>query len=369
VKEKITIVDDSEESLLMIRDMLDELGFATDPYRDAATALENIKINPPDLILLDVIMPGMNGYQACEIIRGTEGLQDIPVIFVSGVHEPFEKVRAFRVGAMDYITKPFHFEEAEARIRNHLRLNQLQKELASHARDLEVRVDEKVKEVSDAQMATIFALAKLSESRDLDTGLHMERIQVFCRMLAEDLMKNSAYRKIIDEAFIANITWASALHDIGKVGISDNILCKPGTLSDAEFTTMRTHAEIGACTLEAVQKEFPGNEFLQMGIEIARSHHEKWNGSGYPLGLAKDEIPLAARIMGLVDVYDALRSTRCYKEGFTHERAREIILTENGSHFDPTIVQSFVRLDEDFANIWERMSCQQKMKSDPKTCQ
>lgn len=356
MKEKIAIVDDSEESLFMIRDMLDELGFCTEAFQEVAAAITHIKNSPPDLILMDVLMPGIDGYQACEMIRSDQSLHDVPVIFVSGVHEPFEKVRAFRVGAVDYITKPFHFEEVAARIQNHLRLNQLQRELASHAKDLEIRVDEKVKEAYDAQMATIFALAKLSESRDQDTGQHMERIQEFCGMVARDLMENGQHTDTINEKFIANIKWASALHDIGKVGISDSILCKPGKLSEDEFTVMRTHAEIGARTLEAVHREFPGNQFLQMGIEIARGHHEKWDGTGYPGKLSEEEIPLAARIMSLVDVYDALRSPRCYKEGFSHKRATSIILSEEGKHFDPLMVQSFRRLQNDFERTWDLMS-------------
>ena len=213
-------------------------------------------------------------------------------------------------------------------------------------------VDEKVKEITDSQIATIFALAKLAESRDNDTGDHLKRVQFFCRLLAEKLSKHSKYRDRINEDFIENLQRASPLHDIGKVGIKDAILLKPGKLTPEEFEEMKLHTSIGANTLKQVYQEYPGNYFVKIGIEIAQSHHEKWDGSGYPEGLCGDGIPLSARIMALVDVYDALRSKRVYKEAYSNEKSREIIMQGNGKQFDSLVVEAFLEYEQEFEEVY-----------------
>lgn len=350
---KVLVVDDSRESAEMLGEILATQGYDPVLYLDPAEALREVSAVRPDVILLDAVMPGMDGYEVCERILAMESLRSIPVIFVSGVHEPFEKVRAFRLGAVDYLTKPFHFEEIEARIATHLRMSRLQRRTEADATNLRRLVDEKVREVSDSQMALIFALAKLSESRDDETGKHMERIQEFCRLLATGLRETPAFAGRIDDEFVANIICASPLHDIGKVGIEDRILRKPGRLLPEEFEIMKRHSEIGADTLEAVRTKYPGNEFVRMGIEIARSHHERWDGTGYPDGTAGEATPLSARIMGIADVYDALRSRRHYKEPFSHEKAVGIIRGERGSHFDPAVADVFLAREEGFARTWD----------------
>lgn len=229
-------------------------------------------------------------------------------------------------------------------------------ELEKHSRHLEHLVEEKVREISSSQLATIYALIKLSESRDDDTGEHIERTASFCRLLAQKLQEVPPYAQEVTDAFIDTIYKASPLHDIGKVGIPDSILLKPGKLTDEEFAIMKTHVLIGYDTLAQVGQQYAGNEFLKMGMEIALNHHEKWNGSGYTRGLAGNDIPLSARIMALADVYDALRSKRVYKEAYSHEVSMGIILSGRGSHFDPTLVDIFYKHEDEFRTLYESIT-------------
>jgi putative two-component system response regulator len=293
-------------------------------------------------------MPEMNGYEVCRQLKADQRFCDIPVIFISAMTETLDKVTAFSSGGVDYITKPFQFEEVEARVKTHLKLRRYQV-------SLEDLVKEKVKEISDSQMSAIFALSKLAESRDAITGKHLERVQIFCRILAKRLSLESPYKTMMSAEFLRDISNASPLHDIGKVAIADSILLKPGELTPSEFEVMKTHATIGAHTLGEVKELYPGNSFINMGIFIARSHHERWDGSGYPDGLAGDAIPLPARIMAVADVYDALRSRRCYKEPMNRLQSREIIIHGSGSQFDPILVDGFCGVEAELDRIGRDM--------------
>ena len=226
-------------------------------------------------------------------------------------------------------------------------------ELEKYTQHLEDLVEEKVKEITDSQLATIFGLIKLSESRDDETGNHIERTSGFCRLLAEKTGEKGFYLDLIEDSFIETIEKASPLHDIGKVGIPDHILLKPGKLTEEEFVIMKSHVEIGYQTLEKMEKQYPNNALVKMGMEIALNHHERWDGSGYPKGKAGESIPLAARIMSLADVYDALRSKRVYKEAYTHEKSMEIILAGKASHFDPLLVEVFSENQEQFSLMYD----------------
>lgn len=232
-------------------------------------------------------------------------------------------------------------------------MKKVEDELEKYSQHLELLVDEKVREISSSQMATIYALIKLSESRDDDTGAHIERTASFCRLLAEKARPIAEYENAITDIFIETIYKASPLHDIGKVGIPDSILLKPGQLTEDEFTIMKTHVRIGYDTLSKVGQQYDKNDFLKMGMDIALYHHEKWNGSGYNKGLKGDTIPLSARIMALADVYDALRSKRVYKEAFSHEKSIEIISLSKGSHFDPALVDVFIQNQAEFESLYE----------------
>ena len=347
---KILIVDDTPANLRLLTNMLRNRGYEARPVPNGRLALQAAKHDSPDLILLDINMPVIDGYEVCRQLKQDERLKGIPVIFISALNEIFDKVKAFNTGGVDYITKPFQFEEVQARLETHLKLRSLQLEVERHNRHLEELVQEKVREISASRMSTILALAKLAESRDDVTGKHLERVQLYCRMLASRLAEYQRFEKQISPDCIENIFHASPLHDIGKVGIPDHILQKPGSLTTEEFEIMKTHALIGAQTLEAVRDRYPNNAFVNMGINFARWHHEKWDGSGYPDGLAGEDIPLEARIMAIVDVYDALRSQRPYKEAFSHAKAVDIIVSETG-HFDRHIVEAFMDIQEKIKEI------------------
>ncbi len=348
----ILIVDDTLANIQVLSGMLKQQGYKVRPVLDGKGALKAAEKQPPDLILLDISMPEMDGYEVCVLLKENPALRQVPVIFISALTESLDKVKAFTVGGVDYITKPFQLEEVRVRVETHLRLARLQLELEEYNHNLENKVIEQVNEISDSQMATILALAKLAEYRDEDTGQHIERIQYFCRELVTHLATKPGYRDEITPMVIENITHASPLHDIGKVGIPDNILLKPGKLNVAEFEVMKTHTVIGFELLQSVSERYTRNSFINTGIEISRSHHERWDGNGYPDGLAGNEIPLAARIVAVADVYDALRSKRPYKDGFDHETSVNMILEGKGTQFDPGIIDAFVELGPTFQQIY-----------------
>lgn len=357
IKKKILIVDDSPEAIAVLNNALPK----NYKRQFALSGEEAIKVltereELPDLILLDVMMPGMDGYEVCKHLMNDERLKEIPVIYLSALTDTKDKVRAFENGGVDYIEKPFQIEEVRARVDTHLKLHFLQKELEILNNNLKLMVEEKVKEISESQTATIFALAKLAESRDGYTGDHLKRIQIFCRIIAEKLSDHTHFKDRINADFIDIIQKASPLHDIGKVGIKDAILLKPGKLTAEEFEEMKKHTSLGANTLEEVYKKYPENYFIKIGIEIAKSHHEKWDGSGYPEALRGDEIPLSARILSLADVYEALRSKRVYKEGYTHEKACEIIIQGQGKHFGPLIVDIFLESEQEFNKAYNELN-------------
>ncbi len=354
MKPTVMLVDDTPANLRLLQEILQNKGYRVLAFLGGRMALSAALRNPPDLLLLDITMPEMDGFEVCTRLKSEEKLKDIPVIFISALNDTANIVRAFACGGVDYVTKPFQCEEVYARVGTHLRLRRLQAELARHNLYLENLVQEKVAEISESQLTTILALAKLAETRDDDTGIHIERTKNFCRVLAETMRKDPGLADIIDDAFAENLFQASPLHDIGKVGIRDEILLKPGKLAPAEFEIMKTHTLIGANTLQAVRDKYPKSVFITMGLAIARSHHEKWDGSGYPDGLTGEAIPLSARIMAVADVYDALRAKRPYKQPFPHEESCEIIRKGSGGHFDPAVVRAFCAAADEFDRIFQR---------------
>lgn len=351
----VMIVDDTAENLRLLSEMLSGTGYRVRAFSGGATALQAARRDPPDLILLDIGMPGMDGYQVCEALKQDDDLRGVPVLFLSALRDINAKIRAFSTGGLDYIEKPFRFEEVEARVKTHLQLRQLQLQLEEHNERLELRVAEQVREISDAQVATIEALAKLAESRDDDTGQHVERVRTYSMVLA-DSIRSRGSKANLNEGFVNTIYRASPLHDIGKVAIPDAVLRKPGRLTTAEFDLIKTHTVIGAQTLEVVQEQYPNNAYIRMALDIVRSHHEKWDGSGYPDGLRGEAIPLPARIVALADVYDALRSKRPYKDPWTPERTVNTIVDDSGSHFDPNVVEVFLAVADDFGAIHDRLA-------------
>lgn len=339
----IMLVDDDLETHALLNGMLSRYYSELLIYPIGELALSALKLFPPDLILLAMELPDMDGVGFCGQLKHDSRFKDIPVIILSPRDDATSKVGAFDAGAVDYVIKPFHISELRARIDLHLRLSFMQDMLETRR-----LMEQKARELAEAQHATIFALAKLAEQRDCDTGEHLERVRDYCRLLAEQLGSSSPYEPAITPEFVGCIQHASPLHDIGKVGIPDNILLKPGRLTAEEFSLMKTHTVIGAENMQQVYNLYSGNAFIGMGIEIALYHHERWDGAGYPDGLAGRNIPLSARIVALADFYDALRANRCYRKGFDHARVRSMIVEESGTHFDPVIVSAFLDVEDRF---------------------
>ncbi len=356
----VLVVDDNEMNRDMLSRRLQRQGYRVDVAVNGAHAVERVECGSYDLVLLDIMMPEMNGYQVLERLKADPKLRHIPVIMISALEEMESVVRCIELGAEDYVLKPFNPVLLKARVGASLEKKRLhdqeeryrdQIEKANTA--LEHRVREQVKEISEAQLGAIFAMSKLAESRDPETGEHLERMREYCRILSVALGKLPRYARVIDGRFVETIYAASPLHDVGKVGIPDGVLLKPGKLTEREWVIMRTHPMIGAQTLLQVNRQYPGNLLLQAGMQIAGGHHEKWDGGGYPFRLKGEEIPLVARILALGDVYDALTSKRCYKEAFTHDASREIIITQRGLHFDPEVVDAFLATENEFMKVRE----------------
>lgn len=358
---RILVVDDNELNRDLARNRLSREGFEVIEAINGRVALEFLRHEQVDLILLDVMMPELDGPDTLAAIKGDERLRHIPIIMVSAVTEMETIARCIAQGADDYLHKPFNPVLLKARVYSSLERKRVydqeqvrQMLMLEEKEALEHRLDGHLVELAAAQQAAIFAMSKLAESKDPETGAHLERMREYCRVLSRELAARPRYGALIDEAFIDTIYAASPLHDIGKVGVPDQILLKPGKLDAGEWRQMQTHTLIGGSTLRAVDAEYPGNEFIQMGIAIAECHHEKWDGSGYPKGLSGEQIPLAARILALGDVYDALTSRRCYKEAFSHEQSRGILLEQSGRHFDPEVVEAFLACEGEFIAIRRR---------------
>jgi putative two-component system response regulator len=340
-RENVLIVDDDPQNLSTLTKTLQRAGMVARPVLTGERAIEAALFEPPDLVLLDVMLPDLSGFEVCRRLKSDERLSDIPVIFLSGLRRPEDKVEGLRAGGVDFVSKPFSADEIVARVQTHLHVRELQLQLQERNEVLERRVAEQVKAATASQMATIFALAKLAEARDDDTGRHIERVQSLARTLAEGLRRADSYTPQIDDLYIDTLDQTASLHDIGKVGITDAVLLKPGPLTDEEFGIMKTHCAVGSETLAKVLERFPDNRFLRMGVDVARSHHERWDGSGYPERLRGDAIPLSARIVAVADVYDALTSNRCYRSALQHEEVVRTIREGSGRQFDPAVVAAF----------------------------
>lgn len=351
-KSSVLIVDDMAENLSMLAALLEPL------YRVlAATSGEKAlriarETNPPDLILLDVMMPGMDGYQVFEILRADSATCDIPVIFVTALSEAEAELRGLELGAVDYLTKPIVPAIALARIHNQLEMKQVRDWLKDKNTLLQTEVDRRMAENDLIQLVSVRALAHLAETRDPETGYHILRTQGYVQTLAQRLRRCPRFATLLTDQYINLLTRSAPLHDIGKVGIPDTILLKPGKLTDDEWAIMKTHAKLGAEAIELAEQDAEQKvEFLTLAKEIARWHHEKWDGSGYPDGLIGDAIPLSARLMALADVFDSLISARVYKAPMSYDEARGIIAGGRGSHFDPDAVDAFMSGFDEFTAI------------------
>lgn len=348
----ILIVDNDPTILATMSKALTPV-YRTRAANSGARALQVAATNPrPDLILLDVLMPGMDGYTALSRLQEDTVTRDIPVIFVTAMEATEDEEKGLALGAVDYITKPIRPAILLARVKAHLTLKQARDFLHDKNDYLEAEIARRMEENQTIQNVSIRALAHLAETRDPETGDHILRTQSYVQILAKRLQGHSRFCDTITGHFIPLLTRSAPLHDIGKVGIPDHVLLKPGKLSDDEWAIMKTHAELGAQAIEMAERDVDRPvEFLALAKEIARWHHERWDGSGYPDGLTGDAIPISARLMALADVFDALISPRVYKRPMPFDKAREIIADERGRQFDPDVTDAFLAEYDEFVAI------------------
>ena len=344
IEDKVLLVDDDTTNLQLLHETLDGLGYKLLIAKNGQAALSITQKADPSLILLDIMMPEIDGYEVCRRLKADSHTANIPVIFITALADDQDEAKGLEMGAVDYITKPINPELVRARVRNHL-------ELKRHQDDLERLVKERTHRLALTQAVTIESLATLAEYRDPETGGHIKRTQNYVKALAVHLKEHPRYREELNEDIVELLYLSAPLHDLGKVGVPDNVLLKAGKLTDEEFQEMKKHTVYGEEALRITEQKLGGDSFLHYAREIAYTHQEKWDGSGYPQGLKAEEIPISGRLMALADVYDALISKRVYKPPFPHEKAVEIIVEGKGKHFDPDIVDAFLELEDTFRNI------------------
>ena len=353
----ILVVDDTPDNLSLMSELLrGEYKVKLAP--GGSRALQIAEATPPDLILLDIMMPDMDGYEVMRRLQSSPATRDVPVIFLTAVTGVDEERIGLDLGAVDYITKPISPSIVEARVRNHLQLKAARDFLRDRNQYLDQEVRRRTRQVAVIQDVTIRAMASLAETRDNETGNHIRRTQHYVRALAMRLKDHPRFQGFCTPANIELLYKSAPLHDIGKVGIPDRILLKPGKLTPEEFEVMKTHTTIGRDAIEHALSEIDYEPedaaFLILAKEIAYGHQEKWDGSGYPEGIGGDDIPVAARLMAVADVYDALISRRVYKPGMSHEQAVQVIGQGRARHFDPDIADAFLDISEQFKAIAAR---------------
>jgi len=353
----VLVVDDTPDNLSLMSDLL-RMDYKVKLAPSGERALQIVAgESKPDLILLDIMMPDMDGYEVLRRLQFNPDTEDIPVIFLTAMSAADDESIGLELGAVDYITKPVNPAILMARVRNHLQLKRARDFLVHHNHVLEEEVASRTQALAELQDATIRAMASLAETRDNETGNHIRRTQHYVEALARHLQNHPRFKEELTDTNIETIFKSAPLHDIGKVGIPDRILLKPGKLTSEEFEIMKTHTTLGRDAIVAAESDTTqDNPFFRYAKEITYSHQEKWDGSGYPEGLMGNNIPLSARLMAVADVYDALISERVYKAAFTHEQAVEIIRDGRASHFDPDMVDAFLVLSEEFRRIAQRFA-------------
>lgn len=339
---RILIVDDIQENLDLFEAVLRRNGYTTITASNGREALEKIEAEVPSLILLDIMMPEMDGFETITKLRQNHEYEKIPVIFLTSQKETHYISRAFSLGAVDYVNKPCNSSELLARVKTHLENYKMRYQLEQEVEARSQELVESYKELSEAHNEILFRLGRAAEYRDNETGAHIRRIGEYGRLVALALGVNAKLA-----ATIAN---AGMMHDVGKIGIADEILLKPGKLTPEEFDEMKKHTLIGADLLKGVN-----SELIREAEKIALSHHEKFDGSGYPAGQKGEEIPLGGRIVAVVDVYDALTSRRPYKEPWPNEKACDLLRAESGKHFDPKVVDAFFSVYDSILEVQEKM--------------
>jgi len=348
----VLAVDDTPANLALISGLL-KSQYRVKVANSGEKALQAVRSDPiPDLILLDIMMPDINGLEVCRRLKADNRTASIPVIFLTALAKSEDERAGLEAGAVDYITKPISPPILLARVKTHLALKASADFLKDQNSYLESEVRRRTRDIEEIQDVTILAMASLAETRDNETGNHIRRTQYYVKTLALKLRDHPRFCTYLTDQTIELLFKSAPLHDIGKVGIPDRILLKPGKLTPEEFEIMKTHTTLGRDAIAVAERQLGRSvDFLRLAKEIAYSHQEKWNGSGYPEGLAGDAIPISARLMAVADVYDALISRRVYKAPFSHAESLKMMSEGSGKHFDPDIIDAFLEVAEEFQAI------------------
>ncbi len=354
VKPTVLVVDDAPANLSLIAAVLRD-DYTVKAVNHGEKALRLANIEPPDLILLDIVMPDLDGYEVCRQLKANPVTHGIPIIFLTSRSDVADEELGLELGAVDYITRPINARILQSRVKAHIADTWRARTLRFNNDYLEFEVTRRTHEVVALQDVTTLALASLAETRDMDTGNHLRRTQHYVLALARQLHTHPRFGDYLTQERMQALFKCAPLHDIGKVGIPDRILLKPGRFDADELAVMKQHPTLGHDAIARAQSNATASsEFLEIAKEVVYSHHEKWDGSGYPQGLAGDAIPISARLMAVADVYDALISRRVYKPGMSHDKAVEIIVQGRGTHFDPDVADAFVALASEFHTIAQR---------------
>ncbi len=347
----VLVVDDTPANLSLLSNLLKEQ-YRIKVANSGIKALELAAAAPPDLVLLDIMMPEMDGYEVCRRLKASDATRHVPVIFLTAKTRIEDEELGFSVGAVDFIHKPISPPIVVARVKTQLEIKAWHDFLQDQNTWLKQQVDKRLTEVNHLQDATICVMVSLAEFRDETTGNHIRRTQEYIRLLALELAKRPHYSALLTSSYIEHLSKSAPLHDVGKIAIPDHILLKPGKHTPEEFAIMKTHAQRGYDMLKRAGEHMGAQgEFMTLAMEIAGCHHEKWDGSGYPNGLAGAAIPLSARLMAIADVFDALLARRPYKEPMSVAQATTIILEGRGKHFDPEVVEAFLAIQDEFQRV------------------
>ena len=348
----VLVVDDTPDNLVLVSELLGD-HYRVKVANSGARALKAAQTDPvPDLVLLDIMMPEMDGYEVCRQLKASAATRDIPIIFLTARADSDDERLGLELGAVDYITKPMSPSIVLARVQTHLALKATADFLRDKSAYLEREVALRTLEVQALQDVTMMAMASLAETRDDETGNHIRRTQLYVKALAERLRAHPRFEAVLNTQMIELIYKSAPLHDIGKIGIPDHILLKPGKLTDNEFEVMKEHTLLGRKAIEGAERRLGMRvRFLNVAKDMACCHHERWDGTGYPLCLAGDAIPVPGRLMALADVYDAIISRRIYKSASTHDQACSAIVKGRGTQFDPDVVDAFIDIAEEFRDI------------------
>lgn len=347
---RILVVDDIKSNLTVMREFIKKMGYTPYLAQSAKDAIKIIDHQMPHLILLDVSMPEISGFEFCEMLKKDVHTRQIPIIFISATEDKEDRTTGFELGAVDFVGKPFDYGEVAMRINTHLKIYCMQSELEENNRRLNLMVQKQAQTLWEEQRKIMLALSTLVEEKDEITKDHSGNVSYNSWLLAQAMQFSFDFEEEVTDAFVRTIESASVLHDIGKISIPDTILLKKSGLTEEEREIMKSHSELGRQILTGIYGSLEQNDFIKMAIDIAHCHHERWDGKGYPQGLKGEKIPLSARIVGVIDVYDALTNERCYKKAYSHEKSMEIIKEGAGTQFDPKIVEVMERIQAHLIN-------------------